>query len=586
MAIGGAVAFACWQGISSAWADEPNAALTAMNRSLLYAAAFSLVVIILRRARSLRMLSIGALAVIAVVGGWAVGSRVIPSVVPGDHGARLATGFSYWNALGILLTFGLVLAIGLAAHRALPRWGAAAAGACVPLLVVGIVLTSSRGAVVGCLVGAIVLIAAAPHRIETICAVISTGLITTPVVIWVITKTSLAPISGIPQQNHRSGFSAAALLVITMALAGAAAWGLATFAARLVLRPAARYRIGWGIAGVSAVFAVILAGANWPAGGPVAFLGRQFDAFRALNIGERTQSGNALSALATTAGTGRWQNWTVAVHEAGAAPLQGTGTGDYQFWWDQTRPIGLVVQNAHSLYLETLGESGLIGLALLLVPIATAAIVGGRFLVRTRGRSMMVSRDIAVALAACSALLVHAGIDWDWQFPTVMLPGVVLTAGIVAVASGSAARAKPATRTARSAVAVASALALLMALPIIVSARTLEGAFGLAARGEMASAAADARKAAAENPQDPAPWLLLANVEDDQRQFTAANASYAAALVRSPRSNIILADWTYSLLRQGDTAGARQTLEAARIRNPLDPRIAVLASELEQQAAG
>ena len=583
IAIGAAVAYACWQGISSAWADDPNAAITAMDRSLLYAVAFTLVLIAVRTATSLRVLGIGALGVITAIGIWAVTSRLVPAVVPGDDLARLATGLSYWNALGILLVFGLLLAFGFAAHRALPRWGAAAAGACVPLLLVGIALTASRGSAVGLLVGMIVLIAAAPHRVETVCTLAATLVIATPMVLWITAQPSLTALGGTLPPHNGIGAVALVLLVVTMVAAGAAAWGISWLAAQPQFGPALHTRIGWIIGGMSALVAVVATAVLWPPGGPFAFASRQFDAFRAFTPGARNGAGSLGDLILTSAGSGRWQNWTVAINEAGAAPLRGTGAGDYQFWWDQTRPFPLAVNNAHSLYLETLGESGIIGLLLLLVPIAVAAAVGVRFLVRSRGGASMPARDVAIALAACTALFVHAGIDWDWQFPTVMLPGVVLTAGIIAVASGGAARAAEASRASRAGIAIAALAALLVMLPTVVSARTLAGAYDTAGGGDLTAAAAAARQAADLNPADAAPWALLGDIGDELNDFTAANASYAAALARSPRNADILTAWTASLMRQGNVAGARRTLQAARVRNPLDPRVAVLTAELARQ---
>ena len=586
IAIGGALAFACWQGISSAWADDPNAAITAMNRSLLFAAAFVLVLITLRRGTGLRALSGASLVVITAIGIWAVTSRLVPALVPGDDLARLATGLSYWNALGMLLAFGLLLAIGFAGHDALPRWGAAAAGACVPLLLTGIALTASRGSVAALLVGMIVLIAAAPRRIETICTLAATALIAAPIVLWITGESSLTALGGTLPPHDGIGAVALMLLIITMAAAGAATWALAWLAAQPRFGPQLRTRIGWGITAVSAVVAVTLAGALWPAGGPVAFAGRQLDAFRAFAPSARAGASSLGDLILTSAGSGRWQNWTVAVNEAGAAPLRGTGAGDYQFWWNQTRPIPLAVHNAHSLYLETLGESGVIGLVLLLVPIAVAAIVGVRFLVRSRGGASPISRDIGVALAACSALFLHAGVDWDWQFPTLMLPGVALTAGIIAVASSSGASGATPSRATRAGIVVAAVLALPVMLPTVVSARTLAGAYDTAEAGDLRQAVIDARYAADLNPADAAPWLLLGDIADQRDDFTAANAAYAAAFARSPRDADILTAWTASLLRQHNLVAARDTLRAARVRNPLDPRVAVLTRALNRQAAG
>jgi hypothetical protein len=94
-------------------------------------------------------------------------------------------------------------------------------------------------------------------------------------------------------------------------------------------------------------------------------------------------------------------------------PLAGNGAGTYRLQWERERPIPLTATNAHSVYLETLDELGLVGLALLLVGLGT--ILAG-IAVRIRGpdRSLY-----AVLLAAAAAWAISAGIDWHWNMPVV-----------------------------------------------------------------------------------------------------------------------------------------------------------------------
>ena len=69
-------------------------------------------------------------------------------------------------------------------------------------------------------------------------------------------------------------------------------------------------------------------------------------------------------------GTGRIDHWRVAAHEVTAHPWLGSGAGTFGEYWFKDRPTRVIVHDAHNLYLETLAETGPIGLALLVLLLA------------------------------------------------------------------------------------------------------------------------------------------------------------------------------------------------------------------------
>lgn len=79
------------------------------------------------------------------------------------------------------------------------------------------------------------------------------------------------------------------------------------------------------------------------------------------------------------------------------------------------------VQDAHSLYLETLAELGLVGFVLLIGVLSPPLIGAGA----TRS-------DPNVAIAA--GAYVHAGLDWDWEMPATTLTGVACAAALLVAA--------------------------------------------------------------------------------------------------------------------------------------------------------
>ena len=121
------------------------------------------------------------------------------------------------------------------------------------------------------------------------------------------------------------------------------------------------------------------------------------------------------------------------------APWLGDGAGTYRLAWQEGRPEGgQPAVDGHSLYVETLAELGLPGLALLLVAIAALLVAALRGLRGPDGGAH------AALLGGAIALLLHAGIDWDWEMPAVT--AWVFCAGGLALArpaSGMARRAAP-----------------------------------------------------------------------------------------------------------------------------------------------
>jgi O-antigen ligase len=103
--------------------------------------------------------------------------------------------------------------------------------------------------------------------------------------------------------------------------------------------------------------------------------------------------------------------WHVAWAQARDTPLVGRGAGTFELAWLEQQPIGASVRDAHSLYLETLADLGLVGLALLVLALAPPLLAA--------------SPRTAAAAGAYAAFLLHAGADWDWEMPAVTIAGLL-----------------------------------------------------------------------------------------------------------------------------------------------------------------
>jgi O-antigen ligase len=121
----------------------------------------------------------------------------------------------------------------------------------------------------------------------------------------------------------------------------------------------------------------------------------------------------------TLFGENRPHYWRVAWQDAEEHPVLGSGAGTFGAYWLEHRPIDEFVHDAHSLFLETLAELGPPGLALVVLGLGVPVLALGR----------RRERLVAAAAGAYVAFLLHAAIDWDWEFGAV---------GLLAIGCGGA----------------------------------------------------------------------------------------------------------------------------------------------------
>src|SRR5439155_25112217 len=92
-------------------------------------------------------------------------------------------------------------------------------------------------------------------------------------------------------------------------------------------------------------------------------------------------------------------------------------------WWDRYRPLPIVSRDAHSLYVEALGEVGVVGGALIIGALLTGVVASVRFVRRAAGEQ----RVTAAALTATFVgFLIAAGLDWMWELTAVAAVGIAI----------------------------------------------------------------------------------------------------------------------------------------------------------------
>jgi hypothetical protein len=188
-------------------------------------------------------------------------------------------------------------------------------------------------------------------------------------------------------------------------------------AAVLPVRKPPRRAVGVAAGTAAAALLVALALAL----GGLGFAHRQYDSFIHSNgTGNGAQIRDRLSEVTNN---GRLTLWNAALSIYRTQELHGTGAGTYQLYYTRYRSEGLYVADAHSLYLQSLAELGVVGFALIAV-VVLGLLVG--LAARVRGPD----RGLYAALFALTlAWAVHQAFDWDWQMPAVTL-GVFMLAAL------------------------------------------------------------------------------------------------------------------------------------------------------------
>jgi hypothetical protein len=412
LALAGLALLTAWTALSYEWAPLGERAQADTQRLLLYLGLFTAAAALLRGPAARRWtepaLALGAFAVTC----YGLSARLLPTLVELGRSraadGRLEQPLTYWNGMGCLSAIGLVLCARMAADARRPPALRAAAAFCGPALGLGVYLSFSRGALfaLGAGLAALVLLAPA-HRAQLRAAavLVGAGAVAAAVASLLPRVESLAP------GQTGDGGEGLVMLTVLLALSAGAAIAATRISApdngALGQRPP---RIGRR---ATAAAAVVLALAG------IAGVALLEDSPSARPGADATSAKRFRSA-----DTLRYSYWEVALEAFADHPLKGTGSGGFAVEWRRQpdRPERAV--DAHSLYIETLAELGLVGAALLALFMGGVAVAAAR----------LGHRDPAAAAGLAAGLVtwtVHAGLDWDWELPA--LTGVALVLAAAAV---------------------------------------------------------------------------------------------------------------------------------------------------------
>jgi O-antigen ligase len=348
-------------------------------------------------------------AAIIVVCACGLITRVLPNVWHTSSdiaNERLSFPVTYWNALGLLAMLGIVLCIHFSSE-AREHWASRILGAAaVPVLATTLFFTFSRGAIATGVIAIVTyMLLGRPRALLSflIAAVPTTGIALKFAYDANLLATPNPTVPAAVQQGHHVAIAVAACAVGAALLRAIlcrwmderlVSFSLAPETARKVRRR------GWTSLGAAALILVVALNGT---------IIHQYHRF--VRPAPPGSTSDLRTRLTDPGNNGRIEMWQVAWHQFKANPVVGKGAGTFADTFAQHRPTTDVVHDAHSIYMETLNELGIVGLVLLLTAIITV-------LARTAARARGPGRPLYAALfAVLLAWAIHAGIDWDWEMP-------------------------------------------------------------------------------------------------------------------------------------------------------------------------
>lgn len=527
--------FFAWTWIATGWTQSEERTLVEVARLATYLGVLVLGLCLVTRANVSSLLN-GLACAVLLVSGLAVLSRIEPSwfsPLPAQSvysTPRLAYPFDYADGVGEFAALGLPLLL-FVATSARTRIGRSLAAAGLPVVALCVALTVSRGGILACAVGMVAFFALVPDRLPRLA---------TAAVAAVATAIPFATLLQHPGERAALLLHASAgerhkvLAVILVACAGAA---LLQLALTLVVRHGVRPRVlrfsrgqALGVTAVllAAVAVLIIVGA---------VSGAERHLWEEFKRPNPPASSHIATRLLSVAGSHRYQYWQAAVHAFDAHPWKGIGPGTFQFYWAQHNTLSEYVQNAHSLYFETLAETGIVGLFLIGGLIVFVIVAGAVRALRATAASRLA---IATAVATFAAFAAAAAFDWVWQIG--VIPVVALLVAAVPV-SGLRDRERigPGQRlpVLRAVIVLAALVALWRIMVPLASTVEVRSSQSAAAVGAWPAALRDANAAQSVEPGAASPRVQRALVLEAVGDLGAARRTLSEAVAREPTNSAL-----------------------------------------------
>jgi O-antigen ligase len=555
--------------ISSLWSGSIELSITEADRVLVYLGFFLAAFLIAQTDQRRQRFAEGIAIALALIALAALATRLLPNVFdagPGvGSGPRLRYPLGYWNANGLVFGIGVAMALWMSRRslNASLRWLAVAS---LPVLLLALYFTYSRGGLLALLVAGGCLLALSHDRLWLLATLAIGALGALPALLAVQARRSLADNFG-SQVTVDQGAEVLLFLLAGIALALLLFAGLRRLEGRdggLTGRAVELSRNPKLLRGLALGAALLAIGVA------IAVGGRAWDQFSSSDLQFPNQPEKHFGQLS---GAGRHDFYRVAIDAFEEKPLLGHGAGTYQFSWLQLRSISLPVLDAHSVFLEAFAELGAVGGLLVLGLFGLLLWTGFAAWRAARGAQ----RELcAVLLSTAVAFTVAAAIDWFWEIAALGAIFFLASGVLVAVRCAQLAQARGLGKgegrrfgLAVAGLAVAWITALALIGPLLVD-HEIKASQSAAAAGDIPSAVNHADTARSIEPWAASPYVQLGLLSQLQGDYVTASGRLSQAIHREDRS------WLLYYLRSkieheaGATARARADLRRAQQLNPLE----------------